>query len=79
TYLMHNELMAYLMQQGTAYTKPYFNSLAKRPSVQRNQKELADYVLAVQSAGFEDAAKILDTYAFDNWCFNAGRVWLVSR
>lgn len=79
TYLMHNELMAYLMQQGISVTANYYLSLAKRPSVQRNQKELADYVLATNAVGFEDAAKILDTYAFDNWCFNAGRIWLVSR
>lgn len=78
-YLMHNELMGYLMQQSLRETKRYFVSVANRGSVQRNQKATADYVIKTQAAGFEDSAKILDTYAFDNWGYGAGRVWLISR
>ena len=76
---MHNELMGYLMQQSLRETKRYFVSVANRGSVQRNQKATADYVIKTQAAGFEDSAKILDTYAFDNWGYGAGRVWLISR
>lgn len=79
TYLMHNELMAYLMQQPLSQLVDYYVRHAQWPSVQRNQKDTADYIIRTKAAGLEDAAIILNSYAFDHWGFSAGRVWLVNR
>ncbi|QTQ16652.1 hypothetical protein [Treponema parvum] len=79
TYLMHNETMAYLMQQPLSQLQPYYMARASWVSVQKNQKASADYIIKTKAAGLEDAAAVLDSYAFDRWRFNAGRVWLTVR
>lgn len=78
-YLMHNEFMAYLMQQPLSGTADYFNHLANRGSVMRGEPELAAYVRKTKGIAFEDAARILDDYALTNWGLACGRVSLVRR
>lgn len=78
-YLMHNEFMAYLMQQPLGGTGGYFVHLAGRGSVMRAMPELCAYVRRTSGAAFEDAARIFDSYAFDRWGLACGRVSLVTR
>lgn len=76
-YLVHNEFMAYIMQQDVASTAAYFVNLANRASVQKAIPALAEHVRQTHGIPFEDAAKVFDEYAFDNWGLSCGRVWLI--
>ena len=78
-YLMKNEFMAYLMQQPLSKTASYFLQIAGRGSVTAAQPELCKYVRQTEGKTFEDAARVLDTYAYDNWGLAAGRVSLIVR
>lgn len=78
-YLMHNEFMAYLMQQPLSQTAKYFIHVANRGSVMKYQNELCDWVKATGAVTFEDACRVLDSYAFDSWGLSAGRVALITR
>jgi hypothetical protein len=77
TYLVHNEFMAYLMQQPLPDVADYFVHLANRGSVMKGIPELAAYVRRNGGMQFEDAARVLNEYAFDNWGLSCGRVSLV--
>lgn len=78
-YLMHNEFMAYLMQQPLNQIAKYFVHCAERGSVMTYQKELCEWVRRNEGITFEDAGSVLNTYAFDNWGLAAGRVSLITR
>lgn len=78
-YLMNNEFMAYIMQQPLKSVSKYFVHLASRGSVMKALPELCDYVKETQGYTFEDAARIFDSYAFDNFGLACGRVHLIFR
>lgn len=80
TYLMHNEFMAYVMQQSVARTGPYFaDNLAYRATMLQAVPELCAYVQASKGAGFTDASQQISDYVFQRWGLEAGRVNLISR
>ncbi len=80
TYLMHNEFMAYVMQQSVAKTGAYFaDNLAQRGSMLRAEPELCAYVRDTKGVGFTGASQVLSNYVFQRWGIEAGRVSLVSR
>lgn len=76
-YLMHNEFMAYIMQQRVSEVASYFVNFTNWTSVQRAVPDLALYVRATRGIAFEDAAHVFDAYAFDNWGLSCGRIWTV--
>lgn len=78
-YLMHNEFMAYIMQQPLNSVASYFVHVANRGSVMKAIPELCAYVRATEGATFEDAAKIFDSYADSRWGLGCGRVSLIVR
>ncbi len=78
-YLMKNEFMAYIMQQGVSNTAAYFLEKAGWNSVQRDLKDLAQYVQRTKAIHFQEAAEILNDYAFRNWGLSCGRIYLVSE
>lgn len=78
-YLMQNEFMAYLMQQPLGSVSGYFIHVANRGSVLAYQKELCDWVKNTDARTFEDACRVLDSYAQDNWGLASGRVALITR
>lgn len=78
-FLMKNEFMAYLMQQPLNSVSKYFIHLASRGSVMNYQQELCDWVKRTQGRTFEDACRVLDSYAFDTWGLASGRVSLILR
>lgn len=78
-YLMQNEFMAYLMQQPLSSVARYFLHVANRGSVLAYQKELCGWVKNTGAQTFEDACRVLDSYAQDNWGLASGRVALISR
>ncbi len=78
-YLMRNEFMAYHLQQAVSQIANYFITRAQWGSVQRIQKQNADYVIATKAEAFTDTATMLSDYVFTRWGLCAGRVWNVSR
>lgn len=79
TYLMHNEFMAYIMQQPLSRISSYFVHLANRASVMKAIPDLCKYVRDTNGITFEDAGKIFDSYVYDRWGLSCGRVSLISR
>lgn len=80
TYLMHNEFMAYVLQQPVNRTGAYFaDNLAQRGSMLREEPELCSYIQATKGEGFRLASEELSRFVFRNWGIEAGRVSLVSR
>ena len=78
-YLMHNEFMAYLMQQRIAEVAKYFVHLANRGSVIKYTPELAAYVRKTEGKTFEDAARALNDFVFDKYQIIGGNITLISR
>lgn len=80
SYLMENEFMAYLLQQGLSFTVNYFAmNLANRKYINKENPEIANYIKNTNASGLEEAAKKLDKFIYENYGMNAGREWLVLR
>ena len=80
SYLMHNEFMAYVLQQTVNRTGAYFaDNLAQRGSMLRSEPELCSYIQSTKGEGFRLASEELSRFVFRNWGIEAGRVSLVSR
>ena len=78
-YLMKNEFMAYIMQQGLSSVADYFVTHAKWGSVQKYTKNLADYIINTNGQGFVEAAVMLNDFVFDNYGIVCGNINLVRR
>lgn len=79
SYLVENEIMAYLMQQSLQAQGSYFaENIARRGSVTKALPDLASYVRDTNASGLAAAAAILDDYVFQRWGLNAGRTYMVS-
>lgn len=78
-YLVHNEFMAYIMQQRLADVSEYFVGRANLYSVRVFTPDLARYVRETNAKGFEDAAVILNDYTYDTYGIKGGNVALVNR
>ena len=78
-YLMHNEFMAYIMQQRLSEVANYFVHLANRGTVINYTPNLAAYVRKTEGRGFEDAANALNDFVYDKYGLVCGNIALVSR
>ncbi len=78
-YLMHNEFMAYIMQQRLSEVANYFVHLANRGTVINFTPDLAAYVRKTEGRGFEDAANALNDFVYDKYGIVCGNIALVSR
>ena len=79
TYLIENEVMAYIMQQSVKEQSYYFaENLAWRGSVMSYMPDVAAYVRKTKASGIKEAAVMLDNYAFERWGLNAGRTSMIS-
>ena len=77
-YLLKNEFMGYLVQQGVTFTANYFaNNLATRKGVNEKFPELCKYIKNTKAQGFVDAATYLDEYLYNRWGMQTGREWTV--
>lgn len=79
TYLMHNEFMAYIMQQPSSEAASYFVHLAGRGSVMRAEPELSAYIRRTGGLAFEDVAVMFDDFAGGKWGLSCGNISLVTR
>lgn len=78
-YLMKNEFMAYLLQQGVGNIGQYFVNHANWGTVRAFTPYLCDYVIRTNGAGFEEAGVILNDFIFDKYGLIAGNIALISR
>ena len=78
-YLMHNEFMAYIMQQRLSEVPKYFVHLANRGSVIKFTPQLSAYIRKTEGRGFEDAAIALNDFVFDKYGIVCGNIALVNR
>lgn len=78
-YLMHNEFMAYIMQQRLSEVAKYFVHLANRGTVINFTPQLAAYIRETEGSGFEDAANALNDFVFDKYGIVCGNIALVNR
>ena len=78
-YLMHNEFMAYIMQQRLSEVANYFVHLANRGSVIEYTPKLAAYIRKTEGQGFEDAANALNDFVYDKYGIVCGNIALVNR
>ncbi len=79
TYLVENEIMAYIMQQSVKGQAYYFaDNIAWRGTVMKALPELASYVRSTRAAGLTAAATMLDEYVFERWGLNSGRTSMIS-
>ena len=77
-YLLKNEFMGYLVQQGLTFTSKYFSTnLATRKGVNEKFPELCKYIKNTKAQGFVDAATHLDEYLYNRWGMQTGREWTV--
>lgn len=76
-YLVHNEFMAYIMQQSVSEVAQYYVARTGWASVQNAMPELSEYVRTTRGTTFEDIANVFNEYAFDNWGLACGRTWLI--
>ena len=78
-YLMHNEFMAYIMQNRLSEVANYFVHLANRGTVINYTPQLAAYIRQTEGHGFEDAANALNDFVFDKYGIVCGNIALVNR
>lgn len=78
-YLMHNEFMAYIMQQRLSEVAKYFVHLANRGTVIKFTPDLAAYIRKTEGRGFEDAATALNDFVYDKYGIVCGNIALVNR
>ena len=78
-YLMHNEFMAYILQQPLKDVSEYFVGRTNLYSVRVFTPVLSEYVRATNAKGFEDAAVILNDYIYDEYGISGGVVGLIQR
>lgn len=78
-YLMHNEFMAYLLQQDISEVAPWFTTHCKIDAVLQYTPTLCEYIIQTNARGFEDAALALNDYVFDHYGVLGGCVQLVFR
>ena len=78
-YLMHNEFMAYILQQRLKDVPEYFVGRTNLWSVWSFTPVLSQYIRDTNAKGFEDAAIILNDYVYDVYGINGGNVALINR
>ncbi len=78
-YLMHNEFMAYHLQQSVSATGPYFKTRASWNTIASNNPAACNYVVRNEAKDFVETSRALSQYVFDHWGFKAGSTVLVER
>lgn len=78
-YLVTNEFMAYLLQQGVSEVANYYINKSNLPSVYNYTPDLCLYIRETNAKGLEDAAAILNDFVFDQYGIIGGDLGLVKN
>ncbi len=77
-YLMHNEFMAYILQNREGHAGEYFVTRAKWPSVQKYTPNLCEDIINNAGSGFDDCLLMLQDFLYDKYNLKAGSIGLCS-
>lgn len=78
-YLMHNEMMAYIMENQLSKVAENWVKKANWASVIKYTPDLAAYIRNTNARGIEDAAFALNDFVFDKYGIICGNISLVTR
>ena len=78
-YLMHNEFMAYIMQQPLNAVAENFISYANWNTVTKYAPVTSKYIRETKAQSIEDAAIMLNDYVFDEYGVICGSISLVTK
>lgn len=78
-YLIHNEFMAYLLQQSPENSETYFTTRSNWTQIANANPSASSYVRRNEGKDFGAASKSLSEYVFNRWGFWGGRTYLIKR
>ena len=77
-YLLQNEFMAYILQQGSDSLQQYFILLSWFHLMNAAEPVLCRYIRKTKAAGFMQAAAQMDSFLYTTWGIKGGRIHLVN-
>ncbi len=78
-FLMHTELLSYLLQQGKSACADYFVRRSNYKSMFTADEPLCDYIRDTNAQGMVEAHQKLEEYVFTHYGLKGGRVNLIER
>ncbi len=78
SYLMHNEFMAYILQNTEGNAGSYFVNKASWPSVKKVTPDLCRYIIETGGSGFDDCQAMLQDFLYDKYKLKSGNIGLCS-
>lgn len=79
SYLLQNEFMAYLLQQGTSYLQEYYlTRLIYHRAIRKAEPELCAYIKTTKAAAFQQAAEQMSFFLSAYWGIKGGRIHLAE-
>ena len=79
TYLLQNEYMAYLLQQGTSYLEEYYlTRLIRQRAIRAAEPALCKYIAATKAKAFVQAAEQMSSFLYTHWGIKGGRIYLAE-
>ena len=77
-YLLQNEFMAYLLQQGSDSLQQYYNRIAWFRAMNEVEPELCMYIRNTNAVDFMQAAAQMDSFLYTTWGVKGGRIYLAN-
>ena len=75
---MHNEFMAYILQNTEGNAGSYFVNKASWPSVKKVTPDLCRYIIETGGSGFDDCQAMLQDFLYDKYKLKSGNIGLCS-
>lgn len=75
-YLMQNEFMAYLLQQGSGSLQQYYNGISWFRIMRKTEPALCRYIRETNADAFMQAAAQMSSFLYTTWGLRAGRIRL---
>jgi hypothetical protein len=76
TYLLQNEFMAYLLQQGSGFLQQYYNQIAQFRLMNEMEPTLCRYMRDTNAEAFMQAAMQMSSFLYTAWGVRGGRIYL---
>lgn len=77
-YLMQNEFMAYLLQQGRSTLQQYYTRISWFRTIYRAEPALCKYIRNTNAKAFMQAAAQMSSFLYTTWGIKGGRIHLAE-
>ena len=77
-YLLQNEFMAYLLQQGSSFLQQYYNRISWFRAMNEAEPALCKYIRNTNAEAFVQAAAQMGSFLYTTWGLKAGRIHLAE-